>query len=284
MILHKDITAFTAAISTASENLKILPVFIEKDYWITLVLKRLADSKYKDNVVFKGGTSLSKGYKLIQRFSDDVDIAVIETDTFVGNRLRTLIRNVEKTITIDLKEDDKSDIASKGGRYRKSVFIYPKTGDSRLYQETSDHLIVEVNSFANPFPFVSQSINTMIYDNLINNDLSHLVMQYELEPFTLNILDKRRTLVEKTVSLIRFSYSEDTVTSLSKKIRHFYDIHFLYQDPICKAYCDFENLIIQDKLAFDDPIGWKDKNSMNHLFLKNLVFFGPSSKTPTSLN
>ena len=68
MILHKDITAFKAAISTASENLKILPVFIEKDYWITLVLKRLADSKYKDKVVFKGGTSLSKGYKLIQRF------------------------------------------------------------------------------------------------------------------------------------------------------------------------------------------------------------------------
>ncbi len=82
----------------------------------------------------------------------------------------------------------------------------------------------------------------------------------------LNILDKRRTLVEKTVSLIRFSYSEDPVTSLSKKNRHFYDIHFLYQDPICNAYCnssqfyhDFKNLIIQDKLAFDDPVGWKDK-------------------------
>ncbi len=58
MILHKDITAFKAAISTASENLKILPVFIEKDFWITLVLKRLADSKYKDKVVFKGGELL----------------------------------------------------------------------------------------------------------------------------------------------------------------------------------------------------------------------------------
>ncbi len=101
----------------------------------------------------------------------------------MGNRLRTLIRNVEKTITIDLKEDDKSEIASKGGRYRKSVFIYPKTGDSRLYQETSDNLIVEVNSFANPFPFVNQSINTMIYDSLVKTELSNLVKQYELEPF-----------------------------------------------------------------------------------------------------
>ncbi len=83
MILHKDITAFKAAISTASENLKILPVFIEKDFWITLVLKRLADSKYKDKVVFKGGgTSLSKGYKLIQRFSDDVDIASLKQIPF----------------------------------------------------------------------------------------------------------------------------------------------------------------------------------------------------------
>jgi len=69
MNLHLDVTSFSAAIQSSSNRLKILPVFIEKDYWITLVLKRLSESKYQDQVVFKGGTSLSKGYNLIERFS-----------------------------------------------------------------------------------------------------------------------------------------------------------------------------------------------------------------------
>ena len=125
MILHTDIPAFTAAIQTASENLKIPPVFIEKDYWITLVLKRLSESEFKDSVVFKGGTSLSKGYKLIERFSEDIDIAIIGADKISGNQLRAIIRNVEKAITIDLTEIDAPDVTSKGGRFRKSVFIYP---------------------------------------------------------------------------------------------------------------------------------------------------------------
>lgn len=51
--------------------------FVEKDYWITLVLSRLANSKHVDKSVFKGGTSLSKGSNLIDRFSEDVDLAII---------------------------------------------------------------------------------------------------------------------------------------------------------------------------------------------------------------
>jgi len=69
MNLHQDKNSFAAAIQTTSDKLNILPVFVEKDYWITLVLKRLAESKYNESVVFKGGTSLSKGFKLIDRFS-----------------------------------------------------------------------------------------------------------------------------------------------------------------------------------------------------------------------
>jgi predicted nucleotidyltransferase component of viral defense system len=41
--------------------------FVEKDYWISLVLSRLAKSAYVDACVFKGGTSLSKGYRLLDR-------------------------------------------------------------------------------------------------------------------------------------------------------------------------------------------------------------------------
>ncbi len=88
MNLHKDNQAFINAIQAAIDSLNILPAFIEKDYWITIALKRLSESPFRENVVFKGGTSSSKGYKLISRFSEDIDIAVIDSESYKGNQLK----------------------------------------------------------------------------------------------------------------------------------------------------------------------------------------------------
>ncbi len=49
---------------------------IEKDWWVTLVLQALFKSTFSKHIVFKGGTSLSKCWKLITRFSEDIDIAL----------------------------------------------------------------------------------------------------------------------------------------------------------------------------------------------------------------
>jgi len=68
MILHTS-QIFRDAIEAASEALELRPVFIEKDYWVTQILQTLSRSEFLDKVVFKGGTSLSKGYYCIKRFS-----------------------------------------------------------------------------------------------------------------------------------------------------------------------------------------------------------------------
>ncbi|MBN8686116.1 MAG: nucleotidyl transferase AbiEii/AbiGii toxin family protein [Chitinophagales bacterium] len=49
---------------------------IEKDWWVTLILKALFSLPMAEHFIFKGGTSLSKGWKLIERFSEDIDIAL----------------------------------------------------------------------------------------------------------------------------------------------------------------------------------------------------------------
>ena len=65
---------------------------VEKDWWVTQVLRVLFSSEYKDNIVFKGGTSLSKGWHPIERFSEDVDIAINrEFLGFSGNLTKTQI-------------------------------------------------------------------------------------------------------------------------------------------------------------------------------------------------
>lgn len=49
---------------------------VEKDLWVTAVIQLLFSLPCADNLVFKGGTSLSKVWKLINRFSEDIDLAI----------------------------------------------------------------------------------------------------------------------------------------------------------------------------------------------------------------
>ncbi|HNW70027.1 MAG TPA: nucleotidyl transferase AbiEii/AbiGii toxin family protein [Bacteroidales bacterium] len=276
MILHKDMASFTAAIQTASERLKIPPVFVEKDYWITWVLKRLSQSKFNDNVVFKGGTSLSKAYKLIDRFSEDIDIAVLNVPGLSGNQVKNLIRDVEKDISVDLSEIHEHLGTSKGSRFRKSYYTYPKTGDNRFYQGVSNKLIIEINSFANPIPFEQREIFSLIGTSLSMNNQNSLIEKYELMPFTVNVLEKNQTLLEKLVSLFRVSFEADVVSGISGKIRHFYDLFYLLNDNNCKAFVDSRDFPVQfsdvwnhDQEAFDEPHSWKNKSVLESpLFLQ----------------
>jgi len=274
MKLHNDTKLFTDTIRAASQHLNIIPVFIEKDYWITLVLNKLAGSKYAEQVVFKGGTSLSKGYGLINRFSEDVDIAVIDERIQTGNQIKTLIRDIEKKITQELIERHVAGVSSKGSRFRKSVFEYQSI-DSK---NSSNKLIVEINSFANPYPFAARSIGSFIADFLKQTGKSDYIQQYNLQPFQINVLDKRQTLLEKMVSLIRFSYDKNVIQSISSKIRHFYDLYFLLSDPACAEFIktedfktQFNNILKHDREAFDIPLDWSEKTIADSPLIVNFA-------------
>ena len=76
MYLHKDCEQFKNIIELTAEYCKRTPVVVEKDYYVTLILKLLAQQQ--EQCVFKGGTSLSKGFRVIDRFSEDIDITFNE--------------------------------------------------------------------------------------------------------------------------------------------------------------------------------------------------------------
>ena len=87
--LHENKEEFTNAVNLASEYFHILPIIVEKDYYVTMILREL--SKHLDFVVFKGGTSLSKCYKAIKRFSEDIDITI---DSKLSQGQRCLFRQL----------------------------------------------------------------------------------------------------------------------------------------------------------------------------------------------
>ncbi len=263
MKLHLDQRFFEATLRATAQHTGINLVFVEKDYWITLVLNQLAKSGYAAQCVFKGGTSLSKGYGLINRFSEDVDIAVINENLKTNSEIKTLLRAVEKEVTNGLLEKDVSGVSSKGSRFRKSVFEYNGVD----HRNTANTLIVEVNSFANPFPYHRKYINSLVYEFLKQTDNETYIDTYQLQPFEVNILSKEQTMLEKLVALVRCSYDENPVQSIASKIRHFYDLYYLVSDAECKAYIQseeftkkFNEILLHDKEVFDNPVGWKEKS------------------------
>lgn len=79
-------------------------------------------------------------------------------------------------------------------------------------------------------------------------------------------MSKEQTLLEKTVSLIRFSFDENAVESISKKIRHFYDLYFLVNNPECAEFVasdsfkkQFDTILQHDREIFEEPRGWQTK-------------------------
>ena len=263
MKLHLDDKIFKELIKLTAIELKINRPFVEKDYWITLVLSRLAKSKYVNESVFKGGTSLSKGYNLIERFSEDVDIAIINDKGKTGNEIKTIIRNIEKEITPDLTELQMEGVTSKGSRFRKSLFEYVTTEKGN----SNNKLIVEINSFTNPFPFQRLTIQSFVFDFLMQTNNEKYIEQYNLQSFEVNVLSKEQTLLEKIVSLIRFSFTENTVESISEKIRHFYDLYYLMKSPECIEFVasdslkkQFDTILGHDREMFEEPKDWQNKS------------------------
>ena len=78
MNFHHDHEAFSELIVAASYELHIPSWIIEKDYYITLVLRKLT-FRVK-GMVFKGGTSLTKCYQILDRFSEDIDISYVASE------------------------------------------------------------------------------------------------------------------------------------------------------------------------------------------------------------
>jgi len=283
MNLHEDKELFAEIILRAGQpkelgGLGVNAGFIEKDYWITRSLQQLSRCSSADNAVFKGGTSLSKIFNIGSRFSEDIDIAIVKDDEMSDASLKSVIRTTQKSMSEGLDEIHKPGATSKGSHYRKVYFSYPLvSGLSPIDSLLSGQLLIEINSFANPIPYAQQPVSSFIRDYLIESGNNDIIHEFDLDVFSINVLDKRTTLTEKLVSLMRFSLSENPIADLQSKIRHFYDLYFLSKDTECVEYLNsvqfmdaFKQLLEHDRILFAHPDGWQNKSIVESILLKDL--------------
>lgn len=271
MNLHDNKDIFEAAIQLASATkeeggLGIKQIYLEKDYWICRSLKQLAECKEAEVAVFKGGTSLSKAYGLGNRFSEDIDIAITSDPDRTDNQTKTTISHISKAMSAGL-EEVQNPATRKYSKYRKAFYHYPVVVETSVVGAINPgQILIEIVSFANPYPFGKQTIKCFLTDYLEKAGREDLIEEYGMQSFEINVLAKSRTATEKLVSLIRHSLATDYISELKAKIRHFYDLHFLWNDPESNAYLlsdDFRNefnaLLSSDQARFKEPEGWSDK-------------------------
>ena len=260
MTLHENKQLFRQAVQFTAQQKGIPEIYVEKDYWVTYALHTIFKHKIGEEAVFKGGTALLKCYDLIYRFSEDIDIVVLRREGESNNKLTTKIRQISSVVNAVLPEVDIAEVTQKMGMNRKTAHSYAKEfkGD---YGQVRDVIIVEATWLGYYEPYTTKAVSSFIYEMIINTGQEVLVTEYGLQPFEVKVLEPKRTLCEKIMSLVRFSYSEKPIEDLKAKIRHTYDLRQLLEN---KGLSDFFNSTAFDemllKVANDDIASYKNNN------------------------
>lgn len=239
MNLHESPDAFAEFIQATAQTYAIPEVYVEKDYWVTKALQRLSESEYANHVVFKGGTALSKAHRLIRRFSEDIDLAA-KSSGKSQNQTKALMRGAEAVATVDFEYQENHALESKGSKYRKTVYSYPRTRADEGFGQVANHIVLEVNAFTTPAPSSTLPIAALIHDLLSDQGLETLIDQYVLTPFSLDVLSVERTLCEKIMGLTRACYEDDKIAALRRQIRHIYDICMILRRNDMAAFVQSE--------------------------------------------
>lgn len=217
MRLNDDKQYFLKQLEETELSINVSAAYVEKDYWQFILLKEIFKEN-KNGYVFKGGTSLSKCYHLINRFSEDLDISysVNYNDLTVGqakNKLHSIIDSIQKA-GLTLANADQL----RSRRYFNQLQCTYKSVIEGNINE--DRVIVELEAQTPSFPSETKTISSFIGDYFESKNRHDLVIKYELEPFDLQVQCLERTLVDKTFALCDY-YLSDTC---EKHSRHIYDI------------------------------------------------------------
>lgn len=229
--LHNDREQFKNAIYLAYDQTGIMVQAIEKDYYVTMLLKLLSEKI--PHIVFKGGTSLSKCHKVIKRFSEDIDITI---DTILSQGQKKKIKQAitdsadELGMTIENLEDTRS-----RRDYNRYVIAY----DSVIAMDSSamkSAVLLETSYAAASFPTVLLPVHSYI-EEMMEEEAADAISEFMLTPFKMKVQGIDRTLADKVFAVCDY-YLEGKVTRHS---RHLYDIYKLL--PLVPQNTAFKELI-----------------------------------------
>ena len=206
----------TLIINTARKN-KIMNEYVEKDYWLALLLKHILsrDCGY----IFKGGTSLSKCYHLINRFSEDIDISYKDDYHSLGpspldKKFKGITRSI-KEVGLELQNTNK---LRRDSYFNRFICKYDSLFDDNQIKKD---VVIELAGQTPSFPSIKKPIQSFIGEYLDDIGRHDLTEQFGLEQFEVEVQSLERTLVDKTFAICDYYLSNKS----NERSRHIYDIH-----------------------------------------------------------
>jgi hypothetical protein len=261
-LLHNH-PQFGDLIRIVATHEKIAPALVEKDYWIMQSLYGLQQQGLTFEL--KGGTSLSKGYGLISRFSEDIDIRIAppadppvmtgrnhDKPAHVQSR-KDFYDNLAQTIVIDGITSVERDAAFDDTRqYRSAGIRLTYASINGSVEGLKDGVLLEVG-FDDVAPNEARDISSWACDYAASR---------------VEILDNRalgvacyhpgHTLVEKLQAIsTKFRQQQDTGAFPANFMRHYYDVYSLLRDPAVQAFIGTEAYLDHKAKRFpkaDNPV------------------------------
>lgn len=262
---HEDFKYFI--IETASQ-INLSEFIVEKDYWVTYLLKNLVKSEFANEFVFKGGTCLSKAYNLIERFSEDIDLLMLETEK-TQSKTQKEKRLVALREYIDGLNDLTYTTGNRSALYAAFRFSFP-TASTNITNSVGKEILLEPGFRGGTVPEIEKKTITSYVEKLLDGKLE----DYDTQPFEINVLSAERIFIEK-VFAIKEIYDKDNGETLQKKTRHYYDIYKLLQTKevltLLTDNIKLESIVtdingIGRKYYNLEPVSWTDL--INHIALK----------------
>ncbi len=219
MKLHENNGLFQNYIALASQEEEIDEAIIVKDYFVTLALKTLYS--VNENLIFIGGTSLSKCFHIINRFSEDIDLVATASSRKAKQRQTSDAIQEIRDIWNGLVEEQNKPSSD----FKEMYLHYPSKHETDLDQRVK----IELITFMEPFPIIEKKIVPIIYKYLEEFEEE----EYEIHPVVVKTQEPYRTMIEK-ILLEKELYKEfllglNSDESQEKRARDFYDIHKIWQ-------------------------------------------------------
>lgn len=239
-----------------AKRMQLHPTPVEKDFWVCYLLRELFNLEcVKDHLIFKGGTSLSKCYGIIERFSEDIDLSVhasafgVEIEDSLtelsksqrDNRIKTLYRAarlfIEATLIPELNTrlsdqlegfDWKLELSEVKKDFHILHFAYPKTlSQNQQLHYARPYVQIELSARAEHEPAEERAIQPYIAE--------HYPQLFDQPQTPLKVLAARRTFWEKATILHAESIRPIEQPMQPRLARHAYDLHQLMQSGIGQA-------------------------------------------------
>lgn len=221
MNLHENSEIFVQYLIASANHMGLSDYgIVEKDYYVTLFLKKITE--LQPGIIFKGGTSLSKCHKLINRFSEDLDLNVEFEGTHPTEGQR---KKLNKTILAIIDELGFNLMNAEQIRSRRDFNRYVIDYHSaNSYSYLKQSLVVETAVYIKSFPNQKMPAASYVYDFLMSNGAENEVSKFGLEPFPVKVQSLERSFIDKTfaVSDYYLAGKSDTYS------RHIYDLFKLY--------------------------------------------------------